>query len=71
MTYARLSAEMSSTELELWMAYSMVKSEQCPNCGLEARDMEYYELKPVHCPHCKHDYKRIARYKNPYETVGA
>ena len=71
MTYAELTERMSNQEFELWLAYEMLKSEQCPNCGLEARDLMEFELVPVRCPHCKNEYKRIRRFDQWRSSVQA
>lgn len=62
MTYAELQARMSSTELELWYGYAMLKQDECPNCGVEPRDMMEYATVEVKCPVCKHQHARVRRH---------
>jgi predicted Zn-ribbon and HTH transcriptional regulator len=59
MTYAELSANMSSTEFELWMGLQLVRAEECPSCGHEARDMDEYQATEARCPVCKTKYTRV------------
>ena len=68
MTLGELGERMSSLEFELWQAQAMLKSEVCPNCGLEAKDMMDYELVKVKCPNCKTPYQRIRRFHNPWQS---
>jgi len=59
MTYAELQAKMSNQEFELWMALAMVRGEECPNCGREARELMEWELHTIKCPICKHEYEKV------------
>jgi hypothetical protein len=62
MTLAQMQARMTSTEFELWMALAMVRQDECPNCGVEPRDMMDFAFGEVHCPVCKQDYGKVRRW---------
>lgn len=60
MTLARLEAEMSSNELEIWMAKAMVESDECPQCHHEPVDMNTgVKTQEVKCPICGHKYWKL------------
>lgn len=59
MTYAELQRRMSNQEFELWMALAMVRSDECPNCGREAREMTQWVTHEIKCPICTHKYERV------------
>lgn len=61
MTLARLEAEMTEDEFELWMAEDAIRADECPYCGVEPRDLMEYEQVKVHCPVCKADYTKTRR----------
>jgi endogenous inhibitor of DNA gyrase (YacG/DUF329 family) len=48
--------------MELWIAYDMVKSEECPNCGVEPRELMEWEMVHVKCPICKQSHGRVKRW---------
>lgn len=62
MTYAELSARMSSTEMEMWYGLEMLRQEECPNCGVEPKELMEYTTVKVKCPVCKHESARVKRY---------
>lgn len=64
MTYAELSAKMSSTELEIWFGLAMLRQDECPNCGVEPVDMMDYTTEPMKCPVCKHEHHKVKRYSS-------
>lgn len=59
MTLAELSAKMSNAEFELWMAEDAVRQDECPNCGIEPRDIGKYSTYEIKCPTCKTTYFRV------------
>lgn len=70
MTVARLEAELNEDELLLWMADDELKSLECPNCGVEARDLMDYEYQKRHCPVCKSDY-HVTKRTEPWPLSAA
>jgi len=67
MTLARLEIEMSVEELELWMAEDQLRHDECPNCGVEPRDMMDWDYVKLHCPTCKTDYN-VTRRRTPWPS---
>lgn len=61
MTLAEMGQRMSSTELELRYALALLRQDECPNCGVEPRDMMDFETTKQHCPVCGHDYEKVKR----------
>ena len=60
-TLEELSARMSNQEFELRMALEMIRQDECPNCGVEPRDMMEYGTQEVHCPVCKNNYHKVRK----------
>jgi len=60
MTLAELQEKMTAAEFEVWMAEETLRSRQCPNCGLEPKDMaEGAGVTKVNCPFCKFKFERV------------
>lgn len=49
------------------MAEDELRSEECPHCGVHARDFMEYETKKVKCPVCQTEYDRTVRRKSEIE----
>lgn len=64
MTLAELSEKMSNAEFELWMAEDTLRQDECPNCGIEPKDIGKYTAHEIKCPTCKTTYFRIRTTKN-------
>ena len=62
MTLAELQNKMSSAEFEVWMALAMLREDECPNCGVEPRDMMEFNYGEVKCPVCNSHYGKIRRW---------
>lgn len=61
MTYAELQARMSNAEFELWLAEDILRSDECPACGVEPRELMDFEVEDVKCPVCKNKYGKVRR----------
>ena len=48
--------------MEIWQAYYSLKSEECPHCGTDARDLMEFTMQDLKCPVCKHEYSRKTRW---------
>lgn len=70
MTLARLQAEITSAEFEFWVGLAMVRGEECPNCGHEAKDMMDYQWLPAKCPICDYRYGRPVHKSMAMRLVG-
>jgi uncharacterized Zn finger protein (UPF0148 family) len=62
MTLAELQNRMSSAEFEAWLALAMLREDECPNCGVEPRDMMKFNYGEVKCPVCHSSYGKIRRW---------
>lgn len=51
--------DLGPGELVFWKGLQLVRRYECPNCGLEARDMMDYTTVPMSCPVCKTKWDRI------------
>lgn len=63
MTYAEMSAKVSSTELELWFGLALLRQDECPNCGIEPRDLMDYTTETIRCPVCKHEHAKVKKFE--------
>lgn len=63
MTLAELEERMTWAEFELWLTEYGLRSDQCPACGHEARDIGQYHSHTVKCPICKTDYMKVRAAK--------
>lgn len=61
MTLGELGERMSSAEFSMWVAEEALRSDECPFCGLEPREMGEYELHDIKCPVCKHTYGKLRK----------
>jgi len=61
MTYAELQARMSNAEFELWLAEDLLRSKECPSCGVEPRDLMEFQVDDIKCPVCKNKYGIVRR----------
>lgn len=52
---------MSSAEFELWMGLQLLRQDECPECGVEPKDLMEFETVKFHCPVCNHDSFRVKR----------
>ena len=61
MTYAEMQARMSNAEFELWLAEEALRSDECPFCGTEPRDLMEFQVDDIKCPVCKNKYGKVRR----------
>lgn len=64
-TLEELSEKMTNQEFELHMALAMLKNDECPNCGVEPRDMGEFTVVEVKCPVCRQTYHKT-RYQGSF-----
>ena len=62
MTLAEMQQRMTAAEFELHVALSMLRQDECPNCGVEPRDLMEYNYGEVSCPVCKQTYGKVRRW---------
>jgi Zn ribbon nucleic-acid-binding protein len=67
MTLAELSEKMSNAEFEMWMAEDSLRRDECPNCGVEPRDIGKYVTNEIRCPTCKTTYFRVKSSEGAHE----
>ena len=62
-TLHELERDMPPEEYIYWQGLALLKQYECPNCGLEARDMNKYHTVPVSCPICKTKWDRVVSHE--------
>lgn len=54
---------ISSWEFDLWILENMCRSDECPHCGVDPKDLMDFEVRDIKCPICKSKYGKVMPMK--------
>jgi predicted Zn-ribbon and HTH transcriptional regulator len=62
--------DLGPGELVFWKGLGLLRKFECPNCGLEAKDMHNFTTLPMKCPICKTQWERVAPFDQAQHLTG-